>query len=459
MPEKTVSDTVSAAPETVSDTVSGYTIAITTLGCKVNQADSDRLAETFAAAGCRVVEPDRPADAYVVNTCTVTLVADRKARKLVRAVARPNPSAVVAVCGCYAEGAGRALFEAMPEVDVVRGTSDRELLPEAVLLELRRRRALGLLTPLAATGTPSRRVRAMLKVQDGCSHVCGFCIVPSVRGGLRSRRLDEVLDEARRKLDEGVREVVLCGIRLGTYGWDRTADRPAGDGPSRFLPLAELLTELADLPGLARLRLSSILPLDVGPDLFRQMADLPPVCEHLHLPLQSGDDTVLRRMGRGYTTARFLTLAEQAREAMPEVALATDVLCGYPGETAAQFANTVRVCRAAGFADLHVFPYSPRPGTPAAALPDDVPPAEKQARVAEMLAVRDELRLAYRRRWVGREAEMLVERAARGVIEGLTRHYVRVAAWSDGAVGERVPVRITAADAETCPAEAAEAVA
>jgi threonylcarbamoyladenosine tRNA methylthiotransferase MtaB len=421
-----------------------YRIAITTLGCKVNQADSDHLADAFAAAGCTLVEPDEAADAYVVNTCTVTLVADRKARKLVRSLARHNEQAVVAVTGCYAEGLGRAVLEALPEVDVVRGTADRAGLPQAVLLELRRRAALGLLTPLDGR-SPShpRRARAMLKVQDGCSHVCAFCIVPSVRGGLRSRRADDVLAEAADRVRGGVRELVLCGIRLGAYGWD-DADRKG----SRFAPLQRLVERLGAESGAARLRLSSILPLDVGPDLFRTLASLPSVCEHLHLPLQSGDDDILRAMGRGYRAARFRELADRARDAMPRVALATDVMVGFPGETRAQFDRTLRLCEAVAFADMHIFSYSPRPGTRAAALADDVTPAEKAARSDELHALRAELRARFQRRHVGREVEILVESAVGGVVEGLTRDYVRVRAAGEAAVGELITVRVTGAEAE-----------
>lgn len=419
-----------------------YRIALSTLGCKVNQADSDRLAASFEAAGCAIVDADQPADAYVVNTCTVTLVADRKARKLVRGLARRNPAAVVAVTGCYVEGTGRALFEAMPEVDVVKGHTDQSLLPEAVLLELRKRNAMGLLRE-ADSAPAGRRVRAMLKVQDGCSHVCGFCIVPSVRGPMVSRRLDDVLDEVREKVDAGVAEFVLCGIRLGAYGWD-WSDRRG----SRFRPLQQLATAIAALPGVQRLRLSSILPLDIGPDLFAVLADLPPVCEHLHLPLQSGDDGVLKAMGRGYTVARFRHLVDQAREQLGDLCLATDVLAGYPGESEAAFEHTLATCEAVGFGDLHVFGYSPRPGTRAADLPD-LDPIIKQERVDRLLALRDELRAAFATRRLGTASEVLVEQhLPDGSVEGLTRDYLRVRCPGPAALGDLLPVRLDAIDGE-----------
>ena len=428
----------------------GFRVALTTLGCKVNQADSDLLAAAFEAAGCRLVEPDQPADAYVVNTCTVTLVADRKARKLVRQVASRHESAVVAVTGCYAEGLGRAVLEAMPEVDVVRGTHDRASLPEAVLLELRKRAALGLLTPLDEGGAPpEQRVRAMLKVQDGCQHYCAYCIVPSVRGPLASRRADDVLAEARDRVRGGVRELVLCGIRLGAYG----VDQPDRRG-SRFAPFEALVTELGAVEGLERLRLSSVLPLDCGPKLFAAMAAVPTVCEHLHLPLQAGDDTTLRRMGRGYTTRRFRSLVDTAREHLGDLALATDVMVGFPGETRRQFEHTLAFCEAVGFADMHVFSYSPRPGTRAAEWADDVPPAEKAARSSALCDLRDALRKRYYERRLGQSAQVLVESVdeAAGELEGLTREYVRVrAALPPNAgtiLGRLVSLRLVAVEAD-----------
>jgi len=427
-----------------------YRVALTTLGCKVNQADSDLLAAAFEAAGCMLVEPDQAADAYIVNTCTVTLVADRKARKLVRGVAARNESAVVAVTGCYAEGLGRAVLEAMPEVDVVRGTHDRASLPEAVLLELRKREALGLLRPVGGDDrAPEPRVRAMLKVQDGCRHYCAYCIVPSVRGPLTSRRHDDVVAEARDRVRGGVRELVLCGIRLGAFG----VDWPERRG-SRFAPFERLVSELAGVEGLARLRLSSVLPLDCGPKLFAVMAAAPTVCEHLHLPLQSGDDTTLRRMGRGYTTRRFRSLVDAAREHLGDVALATDVMVGFPGETRRQFEHTLAFCETVGFADMHVFSYSPRPGTRAAEWVDDVPPAEKAARSQALCDLRDELRRRYYGRRLGRTVEMLVESydAHHDEIEGLTREYVRVRAKASPlarpALGCLASVRLNAVESD-----------
>jgi threonylcarbamoyladenosine tRNA methylthiotransferase MtaB len=290
----------------------------------------------------------------------------------------------------------------------------------------------------------------MLKAQDGCNQVCAYCIVPSVRGGQRSRRCDDVVAEARERVRAGVRELVLCGIRLGAYGWDWPARRG-----SRFVPLQELVRALGEVAGLERLRLSSLLPLDIGPDLGRVLADTPVVCEHLHLPLQAGDDQVLRAMRRGYTTRRYREVVERLRAALPGVALATDVMVGFPGETAEQFARTLAFCRELAFADLHVFAYSPRPGTAAAALPDDVPPAEKHARSQALLALRAALRQEFAARWLGQSVTILVEECVHGAYEGLTRDYLRVRVAGVAPLGSLQPVTVTAIGPEVLVGQAA----
>jgi threonylcarbamoyladenosine tRNA methylthiotransferase MtaB len=282
----------------------------------------------------------------------------------------------------------------------------------------------------------------LLKVQEGCSHVCAFCIVPRVRGPQRSRPRDEVLDEARRLGDAGYREIVLTGVRLGAFGYD-WEDRT---GP-RDRPFIDLLHHLHEIDNLRRLRLSSLLPLDVTPDLLRAMAELPKVCPHLHLPLQSGDDNVLKRMRRGYRTRRFAEIVEQARALMPDLALTTDVMVGFPGETDAEFENTRRFCAEMRFAGMHVFPYSRRPQTEADGRPDQVPPPVKEHRRAILHAFRDQLATDFHRAQVGRTVEVLVETGEDG-LAGWTAHYVRVRLKEAVVPATFVPVRVTAADAE-----------
>ncbi|HIE51695.1 MAG TPA: tRNA (N(6)-L-threonylcarbamoyladenosine(37)-C(2))-methylthiotransferase MtaB [Armatimonadetes bacterium] len=400
-----------------------YRVAFYTLGCKVNQYDTQTLKEDFAARGCEIVNFAAVADAYIINTCTVTQTADAKGRKVISAARHRNPQAVVAVCGCYAEAA-REEVQRLPGVAVVVGTHDRARLPDLVLAELQRRQTAPQSALLPSQGEVQSiypRPRALLKVQDGCNHVCSFCIVPRVRGRQRSRPLPEVVAEARRRVAHGARELVLTGVRLGAYGQDWPERRS-----SRFQPLIDLLYALHEIENLARLRLSSLLPLDVSPRLLEAMAALPKVCPHLHLPLQSGDEEVLRRMRRGYRPARFAEIVEQARTLMPDLALTTDVLVGFPGETEEQFQHTYDFCRRMRFSRMHIFKYSPRPGTEAAALPDQIPPAEKERRSRSLHALRDELALAFHQQFVGRRVEVLMETVADGWARGLTPHYVRV---------------------------------
>lgn len=424
-----------------------YTVAFYTLGCKVNQYETQALREAFAARLFAEVGFDEPADAYVINTCTVTAVADRKCRKAIGAARRRNEQAVIAVCGCYSEGF-RTEVEALPGVGVVVGNAGKETLAEAVLSEVQRRVEAGTLIPVAgrdqtASKSPSPRARALLKIQDGCNRACSYCIVPRVRGPQRSRSLPEVVAEAERLVGEGYREIVLTGIRLGAYGHDWPDRRSP-----RWKPLVDLLHALAAVEGLRRLRLSSILPLDVSPALFQAMADLSPVCPHLHLPLQSGDEEVLRRMRRGYRPGRFAELVRQAREARPDLALTTDVMVGFPGETEEQFQNTLRFAEEMRFAKIHVFPYSPRPGTEAAAMEGQIPFAEKERRAAALLELAARLSEEFYRQQVGREVEVLVETVQNGVATGFTDNYVNVRLAGDFTPGSFVRARLISADAE-----------
>jgi len=423
-----------------------YTVGFYTLGCKVNQYDTQALMEDFKARGFAIVDFHGPADAYVINTCTVTQVADGKARKAIRAAHRRNPEAVVAVCGCYAAGAPEEV-ERLPGVRVVMGNRDKGMLAEAVLRECRCR--TGRVGEEKATGPWSSedggrgRTRALLKVQDGCNHVCAFCIVPRVRGPQRSRPPEEVLEEARRLVGSGYQEIVLTGVRLGAYGYDWEGRQ----GP-RDRPLIELLHRLHQLEGLRRLRLSSLLPLDVTPDLLRTLTELPRLCPHLHLPLQSGDDGVLKRMRRGYRTRHFAALVEQARAYRPDLALTTDVMVGFPGETEAEFENTYRFCQQMRFAGMHIFPYSRRPQTEAASLPDQVPPALKERRRAALQALKSQLAADFHRAQIGRTVEVLVETNAGGRASGWTAHYIRVHLEEPARPGTFLQVQVTAADSE-----------
>lgn len=398
------------------------TVAIITFGCKVNQCDSEAMAAELARQGYLVTPRGAAADAHLVNTCAVTATAEAKARKLIRRLARDRPGAPVVVTGCWAQRDPETVA-ALPGV-------------AAVLPNTGKRSVAGVVSQLVAPGPrpaqdpPRFRTRAFLKVQDGCDHRCAYCAVPSARGHPTSRPMAEVLAEVSSLAEWGVQEVVLCGIRLGAYGRDCA-------GPT----LARLLRELrgARIP---RLRLSSLEPMDVGDDLVTELADHPTLCHHLHLPLQSGDDTVLAAMGRGYGAPEFTALVGRLRQAWPDLALSVDVMVGFPGETEEQFGRTFDFVARLGCSRLHVFPYSPRPGTPAAARPGQVPPAVKRERCARLLALGERLASQAAASWVGRQVEVLFERLrSGGLLFGLTEHYFGLTSPGPEAwVGRIVPV-------------------
>ncbi len=393
-------------------------VAALTLGCKLNQAETQAAARTLQEAGCITVDRPAEADAWLINTCSVTHVADRKARRLVRLAGRLSPNAPVVVTGCYAEHAAETLISEAG-ADIVIPNAEKASAAAAVLRALGdaqgaqgRQRA-----PRAQAARASGRTRAFIKIQEGCDDVCAFCIVPRVRGRERAAPIEAIVSQARERAAEGVREIVLTGTQPGAYGRDR------GDGSSAARLLQALLSE-TDVP---RLRYSSIQPQDISPELLACWEDAR-LCRHFHLALQSGSDAVLRRMRRRYGAAQFLQALEQIRAAVPGAAITTDVIVGFPGETEADFERSLELCRRAAFADIHVFPYSPRPRTSAGLLEDDVPPETKRERSRRLRRLAAAQARAYRQQLVGEVAAVLFESAAGGRLHGLTDTYVPVVA-------------------------------
>ena len=392
------------------------TVAILTLGCKLNQADSQALARELLSHGCRVIQRPAPADAYVINSCSVTHVADRKSRHLARLARRLSPNATVVMAGCYAETgtdlAGRI------GADLIVRNGDKASLARDLL----RRLGEGSRAPAAdvcLSAVAGLRTRAFVKIQEGCNEVCSFCIVPRTRGRERSVPVERVLTEVLARQAEGVQEVVLTGTQLGNYG----RDLGDADGPTPLL--AALLARTA----VPRLRLSSLQAQDISEGLLRLWDD-PRLCRHFHLPLQSGSDRLLTAMRRRYNARQFLEAASLIRERIPDVAITTDVMVGFPGETEADFQQAYDLCQEAGFAAIHVFPYSRRPGTAAALLRDQVSPAVKRHRLDQMLALARASSDAFRARFQGRTMAVLWEEArrrdSRTVWQGLTDNYLRV---------------------------------
>jgi threonylcarbamoyladenosine tRNA methylthiotransferase MtaB len=434
------------------------TVAFATLGCKLNQYDTTELQALLEARGFRTVPFETPAQLYVINTCTVTARADVSDRQAIRRAMVRNPAALVVVTGCYAQTNPEAVAR-IPGVDLVLGTRDRHALPE-LLDDLRKRvrpvvQVGDVFAPRPAPVIPLARfapgyTRAFVKVQDGCQHRCAFCIVPFARGGSRSQPADVVLAQVEGLVAAGYAEVVLTGVDLGHYGWD-LAPRTT---------LAALVRRLLDVRGLGRLRLSSILPAYMTPELIETIAGSSRVCRHLHIPLQSGADRVLRAMRRPYTVRMYRALVERLATVMPGLGLGTDVITGFPGETAEEFAETEALVESLPFSYLHVFSYSDRRGTEAARLGTPrVSSEEIRRRTARLRRLGAAKHRAFRAARVGREVDVLAlehrDRAS-GALIGLTDDYLEVAfAGSDDLARRFVKVRITAPGTERLEGELA----
>ena len=405
-------------------------VAFYTLGCKVNHYETQAMEELFRAAGHAVVPFDEIADAYVVNTCTVTQIGDKKSRQAISQAHRRNPSAPIVAVGCYAEVAKDAV-KALPGVSLVLGTAGRTEIVR--LVEQAAPSAPEYPAPFERrefeelSAQHDSRTRATLKVQDGCNSFCTYCVIPFARGALRSRTLESAKRELVTLAENGYREVVLTGIQLSAYGVD-LKDKPG---------LADLILLADSVPGIERLRLGSLEPRVITDGFLSVAKDSRTLCPQFHLSLQSGSDTVLARMNRRYTTAEYRDAVERIRGALPDAAITTDVIAGFVGETEEEHEETMRFVEEIGFARIHVFPYSRRKGTKADAMDGHLPRAVKEARCKELIALGTRLEEAFVERQIGKTVEALMEDDG----TGYTRNYVRVQA--DAACSETVRVKIT----------------
>ena len=424
------------------------TVLLDTHGCKLNQADTQVLARQFVEAGYVITSQDEPADVYVLNTCTVTHVADRKARQAVRAAKRRNPNSTIIATGCYAERAPGDL-RTMPEVDFVVGNAEKGSLV-AMLEQASEGPETACATGDDAALQPLLRMRsrAMIKIQEGCDQVCAYCIVPRVRGRERSIPLQQIVDTANSYGEAGCQEIVLTGTQLGSYGFDIPG-----------VNIASLISSLLDETDLPRIRISSLQPQDISDELLELWADCR-LCPHFHVPLQSGSDVVLPRMRRRYSASEFLETVGRIRDALPDVAITADVIVGFPGESGSDFRDTVDTCTEAELASVHFFPYSVRPGTSAAHFQGQIDPRIKSMRIAEFADVASRLSDKFRRRFIGNSRAVLWERSVNGernghrVWSGLTDNYIRVRTSNVSDLSNRiVHSKLTALDADWVNAE------
>lgn len=403
-------------------------VASYALGCKVNQYESEAIGELFEAKGYEMVGIEEVADVYIINTCTVTNLGDKKSRQLIRKVKRQNPQAVVAVVGCYAQTAPEELMQ-VEGVNLVIGTKDRskiveyvescqaDSLPQNMVTDIMKEK---IFEPLSI-GSLENRTRAYLKIQDGCSQYCSYCIIPYARGPIRSRASQAVLEEVERLATHGFQEVVLTGIHVASYGKDL-----------QNMTLLDLLKQVHEVEGIKRIRLSSIEPTIATREFAEAIKALPKVCRHFHLSLQSGCDATLKAMNRRYTTAQYRQAANTLREVLSDVALTTDVIVGFPGETDSDFAASYAFAEEMGFAKIHVFPYSPKKGTPAAARKDQISNEIKIQRKKALMELSDRMALQFVEQRLGKSYSVLFERETdENRYEGHTQNYIKVWAESD----------------------------
>ena len=405
---------------TVEEGRSGLgTVALQTLGCKLNQAETESLARKFLEAGHQIVAPDHAADIYLLNTCTVTHIADRKCRNLLRLAHRRNPEALIVATGCYVERAAMEIG-GIEGVGLVVGNRDKERLVEIVQAKTNGHESCGSGDILRSSPF---RTRALVKIQEGCSQPCSFCIVPRVRGREQSRSQDDVIAEVKARVAEGYKEVILTGTRIGHYEHDGGLQR-----------LVERILRESEVQ---RLRLSSLEPCDLTSDFLSLWKDKR-LCSHIHLPLQSGCDSVLQRMGRIYATADYERAAALAREVIPNLSLTSDIMVGFPGEGAEEFGESCRFCERMGFAAMHVFPYSARPGTKAAVMADKVGDSEKKRRCQLMLDLARRSSQQFREKFLGQSMNVLWEGNKDGIWFGLTENYMRVFLLSHELLSNRI---------------------
>ena len=413
--------------------------AFYTLGCKTNQYETQAMERLLLERGQKIGSFDEICDGYVINTCSVTAVADKKNRAVIRRCRRDHPGAVIAVCGCYSQHdpeAVRALG-----IDVIGGSGNRQEFVDMLLDAARNHcheervdNALGRREfECLPAGGLEERTRAMLKVQDGCVNFCTYCIIPYTRGPIRSAPLELAVEQAKLLDQRGYREIVLTGIEIASWG----ADLPGK--PEVTLLIEEICKAVPDL----RVRLGSLEPRVVTEDFCRRLSAFPNLCPQFHLSMQSGCDTVLQRMKRKYDTARYYESVELLRKYFPECAVTTDMIVAFPGETEEEFAESLAFIRKCDFADMHIFPYSRRPGTPADKMPGQHNNAVKESRSRAAIAVAEEMSKAYRESWVGRTLEVLFEEKDGDFYTGHAPNYVKVYAEGENLHNEIRTVTVT----------------
>ncbi len=399
--------------------------AFYTLGCKVNQYETEAMTESFENAGYEIVDYSEFADVYIINTCTVTNMGDRKSRQIIRRAREKNPEALVAVVGCYSQIAPGEVLE-IPEVSLVVGTDERSRMVELVEYAMEKEEKLNMVNDIMkvkefeemSIKSYKSRTRAFLKIQEGCDQYCTYCIIPYARGHIRSRKPDSIIAEVKELAENGFREIVLTGIHVASYGKD------LGN-----TSLIDIIEKVHEIDGIRRIRMSSVDPNVMTDGFIERLSRLPKICGHFHLSLQSGCDETLKRMNRKYTTGEYRRVVKKLREVFADVAITTDLIVGFPGETEEEFQKTVDFVEEIAFSAMHVFKYSQRTGTPAAKYENQIKPQVKDSRSKVITAIAQKNEEKFKKAFIGRSKPVLYEQPFDGqksLFEGLTDNYIRV---------------------------------
>lgn len=399
-------------------------VAFCSLGCKVNQYETNAMAQKFIEHGYEVVEFDEYADVYIVNTCTVTNVADRKSRQMLRRAKEINKDATLVACGCYAQVAKEELKK-IPEIDLIIGNNEKNDIIQIVENHIAQKGAEDLVSDVMykldyvelGTTTYTEKTRAVIKVQDGCDRFCSYCLIPYARGHIRSRKIENVIEEIKKVVEEGINEVVITGIHIASYGRDFKGEN---------IGLIDLLEEINKIQGLHRIRLGSIEPTIITDEFVERLSKLDKICDHFHLSLQSGCTETLKRMNRRYTTEEFRDVTKRLRSKFPNAALTTDIIVGFPGETDDEFNTTYEFLKDIAFYKMHIFKYSQRKGTKAAVMPNQIDGKIKEERSKKLIELSNENEYKYNKKYIGKQVEVLFEEREGEYLKGHTTNYIVV---------------------------------
>lgn len=399
-------------------------VAFCSLGCKVNQYETNAMAQKFIEHGYEVVEFDEYADVYIVNTCTVTNVADRKSRQMLRRAKEINKDATLVACGCYAQVAKDELKK-IPEIDLIIGNNEKNDIIQIVENHIAQKGAEDLVSDVMykldyvelGTTTYTEKTRAVIKVQDGCDRFCSYCLIPYARGHIRSRKIENVIEEIKKVVEEGINEVVITGIHIASYGRDFKGEN---------IGLIDLLEEINKIQGLHRIRLGSIEPTIITDEFVERLSKLDKICDHFHLSLQSGCTETLKRMNRRYTTEEFKAVTKRLRAKFPNTALTTDIIVGFPGETEVEFNTTYEFLKEIAFYKMHIFKYSQRKGTKAAVMPNQVDGKIKEERSKKLIELSNKNEYNYNKKYIGKQVEVLFEEREGEYLKGHTTNYIVV---------------------------------